>query len=64
MAGLNQQASATFEQAASLLSPLGRDDTQSAVALFNDWALALDRLGRPAEAQKLYRRAIEYQSRG
>ena len=64
MAGLNQQASATFEQAASLLSPLGRDDTQSAVALFNDWALALDRLGRPAEAQKLYRRAIDISREG
>jgi eukaryotic-like serine/threonine-protein kinase len=58
MAGQNQQASSTFEQAAALLSPLGRDDTQTAVALFNDWALALDKLGQPREAERLYRRAM------
>jgi eukaryotic-like serine/threonine-protein kinase len=29
------------------------------VVLFNDWALALDRLGRPLEAERLYRRAID-----
>jgi tetratricopeptide (TPR) repeat protein len=34
------------------------------VALFNDWALALDRLGRPAEAEKLYRRAIDISREG
>jgi tetratricopeptide (TPR) repeat protein len=28
------------------------------VALFNEWAIALDRLGRPLEAANLYRRAI------
>ena len=40
MAGQNQEASTTFEQAAGLLLPLGRDDTQTAVVIFNDWALA------------------------
>ena len=59
MAGQNQEASTTFGQAAGLLSPLGRDDTQSAVVLFNDWALALSRLGRPLDAERLYRRAID-----
>jgi tetratricopeptide (TPR) repeat protein len=38
---------------------LGRDKTQSAVALFNDWAIVLERLGRPLEAADLYRRAID-----
>ncbi len=63
MAGLNQQASSSFEQGVALLSSLGRDDTQSAVVIFNDWALALDRLGRPLEAERLYLRAIEHKSR-
>ena len=64
MAGQNQEASTTFEQAAALLSPLGRDDTQSAVVLFNDWALALSRLGRPLDAEKLYRRAMDISRTG
>ncbi len=38
---------------------LGRDNTQSAVALFNDWAIVADRLGRPLDATNLYRRAID-----
>ena len=59
MAGLNQQAISRFERASELLSSLGRDDTQDAVVIFNDWALALDRLGRPLEAERLYLRAIE-----
>ncbi|PYY15726.1 MAG: hypothetical protein DMG61_06265, partial [Acidobacteria bacterium] len=59
MAGKNQQAASKFEQVFQLLVALGREETQSAVAIFNDWALALDRLGRPLEAQRLYLRAIE-----
>ncbi|PYY13703.1 MAG: hypothetical protein DMG60_21360, partial [Acidobacteria bacterium] len=58
MAGKNQQAASKFEQVFQLLVALGREETQSAVAIFNDWALALDRLGRPLEAQRLYLRAI------
>ena len=59
MAGLNQQAIPIFERSSELLSSLGRDDTQDAVVVFNDWALALDRLGRPLEAERLYLRAID-----
>jgi tetratricopeptide (TPR) repeat protein len=59
MAGLNQQAIPMFERSSELLSSLGRDDTQDAVVVFNDWALALDRLGRPLEAERLYLRAID-----
>ena len=64
VAGQNQEASTTFGQAAGLLSPLGRDDTQSAVVLFNDWALALSRLGRPLDAERLYRRAMDISRTG
>jgi tetratricopeptide (TPR) repeat protein len=64
VAGQNQLASATFEQAEALLAPLGRDNTETAVVLFNNWALALDRLGRSLEAEKLFRRAIDISRAG
>jgi tetratricopeptide (TPR) repeat protein len=59
VAGLNSLADSTFRRAYQLMSALGRDNTQSAVALFNDWAIVLDRLGRPLQAADLYRRAID-----
>jgi serine/threonine protein kinase/tetratricopeptide (TPR) repeat protein len=63
MAGQNREAATAFEQVAARLSALGRDDTQTAVVLFNNWALALHQLGRPREAEAVYRRAIDI-SRG
>ncbi len=59
VAGQNRLADSMFKHASQLMSALGRDNTQSAVALLNDWAIVLDRLGRPLEAANLYRRAIE-----
>lgn len=64
VAGQNQLADSTFAKAAALLTSLGQDNTQTAVALFNDWAAALDRLGRPLEAVNLYRRAIDISRAG
>jgi tetratricopeptide (TPR) repeat protein len=64
VAGQNYLASSTFEQAAALLAPLGRNDTQTAVVIFNDWALALDKLGQPLQAEKLFRRAIDVSRAG
>ena len=64
VAGQNQRASATFERAAALLAPPGRNDTQTAVVIFNDWALALDKLGQPLEAERLFRRAIDISRAG
>jgi len=58
-AGQLREASAAFEQAAALLTSLGRDDTQTAGTIFNNWALALNQLGRPLEAERIYRRAID-----
>jgi serine/threonine-protein kinase len=59
MAGQNREAIPRFEQAAALMSRLGRDNTQNAVVIYNDWAFALFRLGRPVESERLYRKAIE-----
>jgi len=53
------QAIDAFEQASVQLTALGRDNTETAGTLFNNWALALLQMGRPVEAERLFRRAIE-----
>jgi serine/threonine protein kinase len=58
-AGRDQQALAEFQRAGALMSALGRDETQTAVVLYNNWALELDQLGRPLEAEKIFRRVID-----
>jgi len=58
-AGQDGKAVSAYEHAGALLTSVGRDETGSAAILFNNWALALDQVGRPLEAEKLYRRAIE-----
>jgi serine/threonine-protein kinase len=58
-AGQPGQAIPLFEQAAATLTSLGRDQTQNAGTLYNNWALSLDLAGRPREAEEIYRRAIE-----
>jgi tetratricopeptide (TPR) repeat protein len=52
-------AIAAFEQANDLLVSLGRDETQTAGTLLNNWAVALSAFGRPSDAERLFRRAIE-----
>ena len=63
-AGKDLEAVAAFERAGALLSSLGRDDTQTAVTLFNNWAIELDQLGRPIDAERMYRRAIDISRAG
>ncbi len=58
-AGRHREASAMFEQASARLTALGRDDTQTAGTLFNNWALSLVLSGRALESESLFRRAIE-----
>ena len=58
MAGRNREASVAFAEAFKQLSALGRDDTDKASTLLNNWALAVEKLGQPLEAERLYRRAI------
>lgn len=64
VAGQNYKASSVFESVNRLLSSLGRDDARIAGVLDNDWALALEKLGRPLEAEKLFRRSLEIQGAG
>ena len=56
--GKNREAVAAFQKAAETLKSLGRENTQNAVVVFNNWAYALNQLGRPREAEKLYQRAM------
>ncbi|HTT24879.1 MAG TPA: serine/threonine-protein kinase [Candidatus Sulfotelmatobacter sp.] len=53
------QAIRAFEEASVRLTALGRDDTETAGTLFNNWALAVKQMGRPLEAERLFRRAID-----
>jgi serine/threonine-protein kinase len=53
------EAIAAFERASVLMVNLGYDETQRAANLFNDWGLTLYLAGRPREAEKAYRRAID-----
>jgi serine/threonine-protein kinase len=58
-AARDQEALAEFQRAGSLMTSLGRDETETAVVLYNDWAVELDQVGRPLEAEKLFRRVID-----
>jgi tetratricopeptide (TPR) repeat protein len=61
-AGQYRAAVAAFEQASVRLSSLGRDDTELAGTMFNNWALALVQVGHPIDAEKIYHRAIDISS--
>ena len=58
MAGRNREAAAAFAKAFKQLSALGRDDTDKAATLLNNWGVAVEVLGKPLEAEQVYRRAI------
>ena len=57
-AGKFVEADTTFDRASKALAALGRDDTQEAGTLFNNWGLMLFHSGRILEAEKTLRRAI------
>jgi len=57
--GRNRDAIAAYERIFTQMRTLGRDRTQTAGTVLNNWALALDASGRKLEAEKVFRRAIE-----
>jgi len=63
-AGRYEEANAVFEQASKQLSALGRDDTQTAVTLFNNWGITLYLAGQPRDSEKVLRRALEISRAG
>jgi serine/threonine-protein kinase len=60
----NEAAIAAFEQADARLRTLGREDTETASTLYNNWAMALYAAGRPLEAAALFERAIANSTTG
>jgi eukaryotic-like serine/threonine-protein kinase len=58
-AGQNTESLAEFAHAASWLSSLGWEETETSSHLFNNWALELDQVGRPLEAEKIQRRVLD-----
>jgi eukaryotic-like serine/threonine-protein kinase len=58
-AGQNTAALAEFAHAASLLSSLGWDQTETSIHLFNNWALELDQVGRTLEAEQIQRHVLD-----
>ncbi len=61
-AGRLREASPAFEDALGRLTALGRERTETAGTLLNNWALAVDLQGRHLEAERLYRRAVAISS--
>jgi eukaryotic-like serine/threonine-protein kinase len=63
-AGRYQEANAAFEEASKQLAALGRDDTQTAVTLFNNWGTVLILAGRPRDTERVLRRAVDISRAG
>ncbi len=59
VAGRHPEASAAFADAFSRLTALGRDDTETASTLLNNWGLVYYLTGQPMEAEQRLRRAVE-----
>jgi serine/threonine protein kinase/tetratricopeptide (TPR) repeat protein len=57
-AGWNRQAANAFAEAFQQLSALGRGKTDKAATLLNNWAVAVEVLGQPLQAEPLYRQAV------
>lgn len=57
-AGRYAEADAAFEQVAVRLAALGRDQTQTAGTVFNNWGVSLILAGRPLEAERVLRRSM------
>lgn len=62
--GRYQEASSAYSKAAAQLTALGRDDTQTAATLYNNWGITLTLAGQPLESEQVFRRAIEISSAG
>ena len=56
------RANASFAEAYRRLVALGFGETETAGTLFNNWALVVNGLGRPLDAERLFRRSVEISS--
>src|SRR6185312_6158917 len=58
-AGKRGAAIATYQDASKRLQDLGRDDTEMAATVFNNWGTTLLRAGQPLQAEAALRRSID-----
>ena len=61
-AGRHVEASTAFEAAFVRMTAFGRDRTEKAGTLLNNWGLSRYLLGHPQEAEQLFRRAVDIAS--
>ena len=59
LADRHREADVAFERAFARLTALGRDRSQTAATLLNDWALTARGRGQPLRSERLFRQAIE-----
>jgi len=62
VAGQYGSALTTFQQADARMTELGRENTESAGTLYNNWALTLVLTGQTLQAEALFRRAMRISS--
>jgi serine/threonine-protein kinase len=62
VAGQYDSALTAFQQADARMSELGRENTENAGTLYNNWALTLVQTGQPLQAERLFRRAMRISS--
>jgi serine/threonine-protein kinase len=62
--GQVRQASEAFQRAVAQLGSLGRDDTQRAGTVLNNWGVALYLWGQPLDSERVLRRAIKLSQDG
>lgn len=58
-AGRLNESIESFRESYQLTINLGRDDTETAGTLLNNWALAVEYAGEPLEAEKIFYRALQ-----
>lgn len=62
IAGRGKEANEAFGDAYARLVTLGREDTEQAGTVLNNWALVLSSLGRPRDAEQMFRRVVKISS--
>jgi serine/threonine-protein kinase len=60
--GRNREADPVFREAYERLVALGREDTERAGTVLNNWGLVLYALGQPREAERMLRRVVQISS--
>ena len=58
MAGRTREAIVSYERAYARFAALGRDQTERAASMLNDWGMALLSTGRPLEAEQRFRESL------